>query len=106
MKNTFKYVIFESIDGIEIPVIFSKLIKHSNVAAQMADANNGHGKRKVVSAGFVGIEEKATRKAGQSDVYKRIVFNCFGESESLKIKSRKAIDGEIIKQSYSQEISA
>ena len=100
MKNTFKYVIFESIDGIEIPVIFSKLIKHSAMAERVTtDGLDG----KVVSAGFIKIDSYLIPDRAFSNT--GVSFICFGESESLKMKNR-AEDSEIIKQSYSQEVSA
>lgn len=63
-----KYVVL-SIGGIELPVIFSDLMTHADVARPLC-AQRGE----VVSAGFCHINDGT--------------YTCYGESVSLKLKSR------------------
>jgi hypothetical protein len=66
-----KYIISE--DGI--PMVFSELQQHSEVARAMFN--------KVVGAGFCFIAEDR-------------MFTCYGESYSLKITSRGEVDSSIL----------
>jgi len=85
-RNTVKYIIFER-SGLEVPVIFGHLITHRDMYA---------GNLKPISAGFVTIfaNEKEWDTITCSN---EIVVSCWGESESMKLQSRKEIDAEIIK---------
>jgi hypothetical protein len=65
MSKKSKYVIVE-VFGLEVPIVFSPLIEHVAIAPNL----------KKVSAGFCNCEE-----------YEK-VFNVYGESQSLKLKSR------------------
>lgn len=71
----FKYIIVEHRE-MELPIVFSKFFDHRSLV-------NG---QKVVSAGFLSVDKNC--------------FLCFGESVGLKIKSRPAIDSEIIRRDY------
>jgi hypothetical protein len=66
-----KYIIVESF-GLELPIVFNPIIDHSTVA----------GNFKVVSAGFCSQSVDC-------------LWNCWGESTSLKLKSRTQ-DGRIL----------
>ncbi len=80
----FKYIIIEK-DGIEQPIIFSKLLEH-NVFLAFGFAN-------IVSAGFVQIMTHEVRHGVEG-------FRCYGKSTSLRIQSRRAIDEDIIMRNY------
>ena len=58
-------------DGLEYPYIFPPLVKHNDFASRV------RGSGKVISAGFVSINEDPDN------------VNCWGESFSLQITSRK-----------------
>jgi hypothetical protein len=75
-----KYIIVDAGFGTEAPVLFSELLKHSEVA-------NG---RKVYGAGFVQIH------AEEKDGEQVLVATCYGESTSLDIKSRPEEDSKIV----------
>ena len=79
-----KYIVVESAGGNEVPIIFSDLLAHNEVA----------GNRTVISAGFVQIYPKPEGKDpdGCSDVW----VSCFGESVTLKVKSRDDVDAKLI----------
>ncbi|QQO90180.1 hypothetical protein pEaSNUABM5_00038 [Erwinia phage pEa_SNUABM_5] len=96
MYNALKYVMFirteKRRDGIEIkthlPVIFASCVMHSDMAERMAEQGWTEGRLEryadieilPVSAGFISLSD----------------MRCFGESESLELKSRVE-DTEIIK---------
>lgn len=69
-----KYIIVDEV-GIEVPIIFSELQKHSDVA----------GMKKVISAGFCYFRSDGI-----------LAVSCWGESISLRIKNRGKLDEEII----------
>jgi len=95
----FKYIILD--DGtMEIPIVFSKFLQHKTIAEQMGFEAYKNGKFKVVSAGFVKIDYNVGRDSNEDE----LSFNCFGESVSLKIKSREKVDEEIIKKDYKFEM--
>lgn len=66
-----KYIIIDVYD-LDLPVIFGEFMKHSD----MANCINSKGK--VIGAGFVHIDNGK--------------YVCYGESISLGVKSREAID--------------
>ena len=96
MYNALKYVMFirteKRRDGAEIkthlPVIFASCVMHSDMADRMAEQGWEEGRHdryadieiRPVSAGFISLSD----------------MRCFGESESLELKSRVE-DTEIIK---------
>lgn len=71
MINKFKYIIFDGPGGGD-GIIFAPSLQHRGVASKM--------KYKVLSAGFISINH---------DEYYGMFVQCFGESNSLKIKSKK-----------------
>jgi len=70
-----KYIIVDN-NGLETPIIFPVILGHTEVKTP----------KKVISGGFVYIYIKDNN----------IQVNCFGESITLKVKSRE-IDSKIIK---------
>lgn len=68
-----KYIIVDK-EGIEIPIVFSSLLLHNNVALALG--------YKVVSAGLCEIMNDS--------------YNTFGESFSLGVKSRGKEDADIL----------
>lgn len=82
-----KYIIIED-DGIEVPIIFSELLKHIDVKGQ----------RKVISAGFCQIDVKTIlgEDPNGSEDKSVLSVNCGGKSVGLGVKSR-AEDAELIK---------
>ncbi len=82
MFNHAKYLVIDNIGG-DIPYIFPNHINHANFAMGM------HGD--VVSAGFVTIGDSGH-------------INCFGESISLKKKSRPAEDIYLITKMFGKTI--
>jgi len=80
-----KYIIVDTM-GLEVPILFSELLNHSDVA-------RGY---KVVAAGFVSISSSVdTNDSGYSPKY-IIEVDCYGESTTLGIKSRGILDDDII----------
>ena len=75
-----KYIIFDN-GGLEIPVVFSPLLQHNQVASGLH--------LPVLSAGFCATLSSETR----ADKPKWI---CWGQSISLRIKSRESVDAEIL----------
>jgi len=67
-----KYIIVQD-GGLELPVIFSPLLKHSEVAGQ----------RRIVAAGFCDISNNEVA--------------CWGKSVSLDIESRPEEDAKLIR---------
>lgn len=82
MFDSTKYIIVED-GGLAVPVVFSYLQKHSEVAAG----------RKVIAAGFVSfrIDWK-----GINHDDSEMVAVCYGQSVSLNVKSRGVEDSELI----------
>ncbi len=92
----FKYVLFsmttnkEETHGKLIPIIFPEHIMHSDMddamtayAVQSGSRDNEYYKRMTpVSAGFIDL----------------LTLSCFGESESLELRSREDMDSEIIRE--------
>jgi len=68
-----KYIIVDSL-APELPVVFTELFTHSDIARSIGG--------KVHSAGFCYIENNR--------------YVCYGESVSLKVKSRGEIDSKIL----------
>ena len=68
-----KYIVIIP-DHFELPMIFSEMMAHSDVTRSLGG--------EVVGAGFCHIENDA--------------YTCYGESTSLNIKSRHAVDAEIL----------
>jgi len=75
-----KYIIVDSF-GVQLPVVFPELMVHQEVAQAL-----GFGDR-VVGAGFC---EVGANHDGTAD------YNCFGESISLRVMSRRRQDAEIL----------
>ena len=89
----FKYVMFvrtrnkERTDGVHLPVIFPTHIMHSDMGDAMRgygmhngyQDNHYHQRVEPISAGFINLQ----------------TLTCFGESESLELKSRPE-DSQII----------
>lgn len=61
-----KYIIVEEYGGLELPIVFSPLLEHANVARNF---------NKVISAGFCSRNQNGT-------------FSVFGKSIGLGISSR------------------
>lgn len=82
-----KYIIVDEV-GIEVPIIFSELQKHSNVA----------GMKKVISAGFCYFRSDTVlgNDSNGSEDQDVLAVSCWGESVSLRLKSRGKVDEEII----------
>jgi hypothetical protein len=74
-----KYIIVESYDGSQQPFLFSKLTSHSDMA--------GVGGDNIIGAGFC-----------QLNGYNK--WTCYGESTSLRIKSRGVLDDEILNRAF------
>jgi hypothetical protein len=72
-----KYIVIDS-GGLELPILFPDVIKHKDIPVKNA-----------ISAGTVQIW---TSEDGTINV------SCFGESVSLKVKSRASEDSNLIKQ--------
>ena len=73
-----KYVIFDN-SLYAVPVIFSEFMNHNEVAAAIQIHAYGG---KPISAGFCFIEDGK--------------YKCYGESKSLRIKSRPEEDARIL----------
>ena len=89
----FKYIIVEYM-GCELPIIFSSIINHNDVAA-------GHVGR-AISGGtvlFLGTNEDAGG-CYESNV---IEVKCSGGSTSLKLKSRPEEDSKLIQQLFRRQ---
>lgn len=74
-----KYIIVIA-HGMEMPIVFSELMKHTEMA----------GNQKVVGAGFCYVDHKTG------------LYTCYGESTSLNIKSRNAVDEDILNELLGQ----
>ena len=85
---TAKYVIVDY-NGLELPIIFNKILNHSD----FKDIGI------ITSAGFVRITEIKEVET-MFDITHEPVVNCYGESTSLKMKSRGEIDAEIIRRGF------
>ena len=72
-----KYIVTRGLNGIEQPFVFSELASH----AEVADALGGP--VWVTGAGFCYINETGK-------------YKCYGESVSLKVKSREQVDADLI----------
>lgn len=80
-----KYIILMDSHGIEHAIVFSPIMKHSDLKVLEDDVHT-----KIVSAGLVLI----------STVDGEPTFQCYGESISLKIGGRGETDSAIIKLNY------
>lgn len=80
MSYRTKYIIIETDLGL-VPILFSDMGAHSDVA-------RAYPMRRVVGAGFASLQ---TAKP-----YENPLYACYGESTSLKIKSRGELDSSII----------
>ena len=78
-----KYIVVVS-GGLEVPVLFTEMQKHDDVA-------NG---RKVVSAGFVSVSIKDNT----------VSFKCFGCSLSLNVNARES-DSNLISKFFNKMIT-
>lgn len=74
-----KYIIVED-HGLENAIVFSEILKHSDVANMLP----------VVSAGFCSFSVDDDRQ---------LKVTCWGDSVSLKKKSRGQIDNDLVLQS-------
>lgn len=79
MKKS-KYIIVQEW-GAELPIVFSELLKHSEVA----------GNKLAVSGGFVSTDADGK-------------ITCYGESTSLRLESRGEEDAAIIRQHLYENI--
>lgn len=91
MANQLKYVVMKTDEGQEFPIIFGDLVTHKGMADHVAhlyarerDKAGDYGEAEPVSAGFLQVHGEG--------------FACFGESESLHIKSRGHVDDAVLKQ--------
>ncbi len=92
MANQLKYVIMKTDDGREFPLIFGSVLSHKGVADHAENIyyreadKRGEivGDVEPVAAGFFQLHDGG--------------FTCYGESETLKMKSRGTVDDEVIKQ--------
>jgi len=71
-----KYIIFIDATGMELPVVFNPILNHSGVTVAGF---------KPISAGFCSLAK-----------YEPYYEDAYGESVSLKLKSRGEVDREII----------
>lgn len=85
---TAKYVIIEH-NGLDLPIIFNQIFNHSDFK------DVGH----IVSAGFVRITEIKEVDTMFTIEYQPVVV-CYGESTTLKMKSRPDVDAEVIKRGF------
>ena len=69
-----KYIVIEQGLGTPVPIVFSQLLVHDDVARALGG--------KVIGAGFCQIEGNQ--------------YICYGESTSCRIKSRLKEDAEIL----------
>lgn len=84
MKKVKYIIIVESMGGNEVPIIFSDLLAHNEVA----------GNKTVISAGFVEIDSNSEDR--DTDGCSELLVSCYGESVTLKVKSRKDVDAKLI----------
>ena len=79
MARQSKYIIFEVHGGLEVPVIFNPVIEHKSGTVAGG---------KPVAAGFciLDVSEEQDRENYSAPDKS---FSCWGESISLKLKSRK-----------------
>ena len=82
MENP-KYVIVEDM-GLELPIVFSPILSHFDVVNHLKNFKGC----KVVSAG------ECTPRCLKGDNTR--TWGCWGQSVTLKIKSRNEIDEEIL----------
>ena len=73
MRYRAKYVIVR-LGGIEQPFVFSELMTHADVVRALGG--------EIISGGFCYIDEHR--------------YFCYGESVSLKVKSRAQVDADLI----------
>ena len=71
-----KYITYEHCDGYQAFVVFDNITNHNDMGARLRAVN-------YLGAGFIGFGSDG-------------VASCYGESESMKIKSRLRKDSEII----------
>ena len=77
----FKYVVVrDEFGGIEVPLIFPETINHSTVQKFNQDHTS-------VSAGFCGVNKEGRWEA-------------WGQSLTLRLKSRPEIDGKILTEAF------
>jgi len=76
-----KYIIAENEYGLEFPILFSPDIQHDQIFSG-----------KKVSAGYCCL------RIAEGNEY--ISYDCYGESISLQMKSRKEIDEEILNKNF------
>jgi hypothetical protein len=79
-----KYIVVKP-SNYEIIIVFSSLMMHSHMA-------NGY--RNVISAGFVSI------KVAEKDGITSPIGFCYGESDSLNLKSREVEDTKLLNQMF------
>jgi len=82
------YIIFESLDGIEFPIIFTQNISHDDMARRMLP-------HKVISAGKIG-------KCDRNEEYHYGIF-CHGKSVTLGIESRGYKDTKLIQSWFNMD---
>lgn len=86
--NKIKYIAFKRPDGIEDMVIFSWLVPHIDMVRTLGVAES------IVGAGFMKFEVDANWPDTIVKPY------CYGESTSLKIKSRGEDDQAIAREIF------
>lgn len=82
-----KYIVIEEMK-IEVPIVFSELLSHHSIALG----------QKVISAGFCSFGAKTILGQDSNGSEDQIVadVSCWGESVTLKVKSRLKEDEELI----------
>ena len=83
-----KYLIIDDPLAGEYPIIFPYFIDHGRHTGFEQDS------KFIVAAGFLQITTEA----------EKIKFSCYGESTSLKLKSRGEIDAKIIERSINHDM--
>lgn len=78
----FKYVIVKNEMGVEVPLIFPETINHSTVSKF-----GNRGEHECASAGFCAADEVGR-------------WSAWGESITLRLKSRPDIDGKILTEAF------
>ena len=82
-----KYIVIDTDMGGMLPVVFSEIMSHANVAAAIKHVGGGE----VVGAGFCHIANTLNDRDLIEPHYV-----CYGESTSLGIKSRQEDDAKVL----------
>jgi hypothetical protein len=82
-----KYIVIDAAVGGMLPVVFSELMSHADVAAALKHVGGGE----IVGAGFCHI----TNILNDRDLIEPH-YVCYGESNSLGVKSRGDDDSRVL----------